>query len=106
MLVTNDWEAQLAARDLIDILDPSSVRLDSVCRKTDQLNATLGELGLELCKGSELGGADGSVIFRVGEEDDPVVTDELVEVDGASGGLGLEVGGNGTQAETGKQYVS
>lgn len=34
------------------------------------------------------------------EEDDPVVADELVEVNGAVGGLGLEVGGNAAEAET------
>jgi len=33
------------------------------------------------------------------EQDDPVVADELVEVDGALGGLGLEVGGLAAQAE-------
>ena len=101
LLVTDDWEAQLAARDLVDILDPSSVGLDSVGRETDQLDTTLGELGLELSKGSEFGSADGSVILWVGEEDHPFIANELVEVDGALGGLGLEVGGNGTQAETG-----
>jgi len=36
----------------------------------------------------------------VGEQDDPVVADELVEVNGTSGGDGLEVGGNTAEAET------
>lgn len=102
LLVTDDWEAQLAAGNLIDILDPSSVRLDGVGRKTDQLNPTLGELRLELCECTELGGADGSVIFRVGEQNNPLVANELVEVDGTLSGLGLEVGGNGTQTEAGR----
>lgn len=101
LLVTNDWEAQLAARDLIDVLDPSSVRLNGVGRETDQLDATLGELWLELCEGAELGGADWSVVLWVREENNPLVADELVEVNWALSGLGLEVGGNGTQAETG-----
>ena len=101
LLVTNDWEAQLAAGDLIDILDPSSVRVDGVGRETNQLDAALGELWLELCEGTELGGADGCVVLRVGEENYPLVANELVEVDWALCGLGLEVGGNGTQAETG-----
>lgn len=35
----------------------------------------------------------------MGEEDNPVVTDEVVELDGALGGLGLEVGGDGTKTE-------
>jgi hypothetical protein len=89
----------VTTRDLVDILDPSSMRLNGVGRETDQLDSTLGELGLELSKGPELSGADGSVIFWVGEENNPLVTDELVEVDRALSGLGLEVGGNGTQTE-------
>jgi hypothetical protein len=36
----------------------------------------------------------------VGEEDDPVVTNEVMEVDGTLGGLSVEVGSNATQAET------
>jgi len=99
LLVTDDWEAQFAARDLIDILDPSSVRLDGVGRKTDQLDPTLGELRLELCERPELGGADGCVILWVGEENNPLVADEVVEIDRTLGGLCLEVGSNGTQAE-------
>lgn len=71
-----------------------------VGRKANQLGTTLGELGLKLGKGAELGGADRGVVLRVGEEDDPVVTDELMEVDRAVGGVGLEVGGNSAQAET------
>jgi hypothetical protein len=35
----------------------------------------------------------------VGEEDDPVVADELMEVNRARGGVGLEVGGGSAQAE-------
>ena len=70
-----------------------------VGRQADQLGTALGELGLELGKGAEFGGADRGVILGVGEEDDPFVTDKVVEVDGAIGGLGLEVGGNGAQAK-------
>ena len=99
LLITNDWEAQLAARNLINVLDPSSVGLDRVGRKTDQLDATLGELGLQLCEGAQLGGADGCVVFWVGEQDNPLVANKLVEVDWALGGFGLEVGCKGSQAE-------
>lgn len=79
---------------------------EGVGRQTDQLDAALGELGLELGKSTELGGADGSVVLGVGEKDDPVVTNELVEVNGTGGGLGLEVGGNGTQAEASREKLS
>jgi hypothetical protein len=100
VLVTDDGESELGARDLIDVLDPSSVRLDGVGRQTDQLDATLGELRLKLCESAELGGANGSVILGVGEENDPVVADELVEVDWAGSGISLEVWCDGSEAET------
>jgi hypothetical protein len=106
VLVTNDGERQLAPRDLIDILDPSCVRLDGVGRETDQLDSTLGELRLELGESTELGGADWGVIFWMREEDNPLVTYELVEVDWAVGRLGLEVGCDGTQAEARGRNVS
>lgn len=106
LLITNDWEAQLAARNLINVLDPSSVGLDGVGRKTDQLDAALGELGLKLCEGAQLGGADGCVVFWVGEQDNPLVANELVEVDWALGGFGLEVGCKGSQAEGCSSRVS
>jgi hypothetical protein len=92
LLVGDDGERELAARNLVNVLDPSSVALDSVCRETNQLNTAFGELGLQLGKGAELGGADGSVVLRVGEEHNPAVADELVEVNGAVGGFGLEIG--------------
>ena len=97
VLIANDGEGELGARDLIDVLDPSSVRLDRVGRQANQLDAALGKLGLELCERTELGGANGSVILGVGEEDDPVIANELVEVDGASGCLRLEVGRGGSE---------
>lgn len=34
------------------------------------------------------------------EQDDPVVANELMKVNGTLGGLSLEVGGNGAQAQT------
>lgn len=36
----------------------------------------------------------------MGEEDNPVVADEFVEVDGAFGRFGFEIGGSGAKAET------
>jgi len=100
VLITNNRKRQLRARNLIDILDPSSMRLDRVGRETNQLDATLSELRLELREGPELGGAHGCVVFGVGEENDPFVADELVEIDGAGGGLCLEVWGDGSETET------
>lgn len=99
LLVANDGESDVAASNLRNVLDPALVGLDGVGGETNGLDASLLELGAELGHGTELGGADGSVILRVREENDPVVANELVEVDGALGGLGLEVGGNGAQTK-------
>lgn len=63
------------------------VRFDSVSRQTDQLDATLSELRLKLGESTELSSAHWGVILRVREENDPVVTNEVVEVDGALWGL-------------------
>jgi hypothetical protein len=76
------------------------VALDRVGRQADQLDATLGELWLELCESTKLSCAYWCVIFRVGKEDNPVVPNELVEVDGALSSFSLEVWGNGTQSQT------
>lgn len=99
LLVGNDGEGHLGAGDLVNVLDPVAVAADRVGRQADQLDTALGELGLELGEGAELGRADGGEVLRVGEQDDPFVTDELVEVDRARGGLGLEVGSGRAQAE-------
>lgn len=48
LLVANDGKPQVGVGELIDILDPPAVRLNGVCGKTNQLDATLGELRLEL----------------------------------------------------------
>lgn len=97
--VGDDGELQLGAGDLIDVLDPAVVGLDTVGAETDQLDATSSELGLELGEGAQLGGTDGGEVIGVGEEDGPLVADEVVEVDGAGGGVSIEVGGNGAQTE-------
>lgn len=98
-LVADDGEGEVAAGDLVDVGDPATVALNGVGREANQLDATLGELGLELGESTELGGADGSVVLGVGEQNDPLVTNELVEVNGTLGGLSLEVGGNAAQAK-------
>ena len=99
LLVANDREPEIGPADLVDVLDPSRMGVDGVGGQADQLDAAFGELRLEFGEGAELGGADGGVVLRVGEEDDPGGVDELVEVDGAGGGVGLEVGRDGAEAE-------
>lgn len=83
----------MRARDLVDILDPLGVRLESVGRQTDKLDVALSKLRLELGKGAELSGADGSEVVRVREKNDPRVANVLMEFNLTLGGGGLEVGG-------------
>lgn len=74
--------------------------IDRVGRETDQLHAASGEFWLQLGERSQLRGADGRVVFRMGEKNNPVVANELVEVDWSIRCIGVEVGGNATQAKT------
>ena len=98
--VGDDGELEVGAGNLVDILDPAVVGLDVVGAQTNELDTARGELGLELGESAELSGTDGSKVIGVGEKDGPLVTDEVVEVDGTVGGLGIEVGGSRAQAET------
>ena len=53
LLVANDGELELRPADLVDVLDPSAVRLDGVGRQTDQLDIAPCELGLQFGEGAE-----------------------------------------------------
>lgn len=97
--IGDNGELEVGAGNLIDVLDPAVVGLDVVGTETNELDTARGELGLELGEGAQLGGTDGGEVIGVGEEDGPLVTDELVEVDGTVGGLGIEVRGSRAQAE-------
>lgn len=114
--VGDDGELQAGAGDLIDILDPTVVALGVVGTQTNELGVASSELRLKLGEGTELGGTDlqassvnaqcnlchathGSEVIGVGEEDGPLVTDEVVEVDGTIGGLSIKVGGSGAKTE-------
>lgn len=101
VLVADDGEADVRAGDLLDVADPALVALGRVGRESNQLDAALCELGLETSHLAELCGAHRGEILGVGEEDNPLVANELMEVNGALGGLGLEVGGNAAKTETG-----
>lgn len=75
------------------------MRVDRVRTQPDQFDPTLRKFGFELGEGAQLGGADGRIVLGMGEENDPFVTDEFMEVDGPGGGVGFEVWGYGTEAE-------
>jgi len=99
LLVPDDWERQIAAGDVVDILDPSSMALDCVRRQSNELHAALGEFWLEFREGAQLGRANGCVVLWVREQHHPAFADELMEVDGSVGGLSIEVGSNASKTE-------
>ena len=105
-LIGDDRKAHLGTRNLVDILNPSFMRGKGVGRQPYQFHATLGELRLHLCQRHKLRSADWSKIVRMREEDNPVVADEVVEIDWTFAGFGPEVWGNGTQAEAVGDSVS
>jgi hypothetical protein len=84
----------------IDIVNPSAMSLDGIRRESDQLHATLGELGLILGQSRQLCGAHGSVVFRMREQYGPFVANPFMEVDEAQGRLSLEIWGGRSQAES------
>lgn len=73
--------------------------------QTNELDTASSELGLELGKSTELSSTDGSEVIGVREEDGPLVTDELVEVDRAVGGVGIEIRGSRAQTEANRLSV-
>lgn len=81
----------------------TSVRFDCVGRETDQLNASLGKLGLKLCESAQFGCADWSVVLGMGEENGPLIANPFMEINWACGGFGLEVGCSGPEAESVKR---
>lgn len=59
----------------------------------NHLHSTLVKLILHPRKGAQFGRTDGGEVGRVGKEDGPAVSDELVEINLAFGGQGFEIGG-------------
>ena len=99
-LVANDGELQGGVGELVDILDPLMVVIDVVGRQTNQLDASFGKLGFQLCERSQLGRTHWSKVFWMREKHDPFVADELVEVDRSIRRFRFEVGGSRSKAQT------
>lgn len=74
--------------------------VNGVGGEADQFYSTLGELRFELGESAEFGGAHGGVILRMGEENDPLITDEFMKIDWSIGGVGFEVGSLATKTQT------
>jgi hypothetical protein len=52
--VGNDGESQIAARDVVDILDPFLMRVQSIGTQSDKFDSSLLEFRLEFGEGAEL----------------------------------------------------
>jgi hypothetical protein len=99
ILITNDWKLQRTTGNFTDVVDPSSVRFDCICRETDQLDPALCEFVLLRSERSELGGANWSVVLRMRIEDSPVVPNPFVEIQDTDRRLSPEIGRSGTETK-------
>ncbi|KAH3668959.1 hypothetical protein OGAPHI_002714 [Ogataea philodendri] len=101
-LVTNDrvGERLVVQSNLLDVLDPGVVLVNTLGRQTNQLDVSSVELWLQLGESTQLGGANWSEVGWVGEKNNPRVANELVEVDFTSGGWSLEVWHGGTNSQS------
>lgn len=88
------------SRRVLNVLDPVLVRLQVVSRQSNQLGVSLGELILESSKGAELSGTDRSEVSGVREQNSPLVSNEVVEVNVASSSLGRKVGGSRADSDS------
>ena len=75
--------------------------LNSVGRQANQLDTSSGELWLEFCESTKFCCADWSVIFWMREENNPVVANEFMEIDGTGGSLSFEVWCNASKSQAG-----
>lgn len=64
LLVANDWELEVCPGYLVDVFDPSAVRVDCVGGEANQLDVPLREFWLELRKRAQLCGADRGIVLR------------------------------------------
>ena len=67
--------------------------------EADELGVSPGELRLDLGQVAKLGGADRGEVLRMGEQDRPLVADQVVKPDLAVRGFGFEVGGGVVDAK-------
>ena len=77
---------------LVDVADPALVALGGIDAQGDRLDVALVPLGAQPGHLAQLGGADGGVVRGVGEQHNPAVTSEVVEVDRTQLGVLGEIG--------------
>jgi len=82
------------------LLDPILMAIQVVAAQANHFHSPPLKIGLPPRNFSELGGAYGSKVCRVGEEYDPGVFRPFMEgIEGSLGGLGGKIRGGGSEAE-------
>jgi len=76
----------------LEVADAGLVGIDRVNADVDAFVVTLVEFGFHFGNGSEFGGADWGVIFRMGKENSPAIAKPLMEIDAAFAGVRGEIG--------------
>ena len=100
IFIADNREAHRTARNLVNVVDPSAMRLDGIGREPDQFHSTLGKFWLVSCQRREFGGAHWSIVLRMREENGPLVANPFMEVDDARRCLGLEIRGDRPEPES------
>ena len=77
---------------LLDVPSPFAVAAYWVNTQANHFGVALGKLGLKAGHVTELGGAYGCKVLRVGEQDCPTIADPLVKLNGPLRGFGCEIG--------------
>src|SRR5690606_5934583 len=77
----------LCTLGFVDVSHPSVVTVYSVHAQSDHFDVPFIEVGFQSCCRSQLGGAYGRIVSRVGEKYTPAVTQIFIEVKGTMCGF-------------------
>src|SRR5258706_15022074 len=92
VVVRNDGEINTYLLRFIDIIDPSSMTVQSINAQRQHLNIALGKFIFQGCCFSKFGCTDRCIVGGMRKQNAPGITEIIVEVNFASGCSGLEVG--------------
>src|SRR5678816_816038 len=84
---------------LLDVLGPAGVLVDRVDAEADDLDIAFVEVGFELGHIAELGCAYRRKVFRVREQDRPLVPNPVMKTNPTFGCFGLEVRSDGANLQ-------
>src|SRR5690606_19745569 len=99
IFISQNGELYLGVLGAIDVFDPSLVRLGIVYRHGNHLGFALGELARHNRGVDQFGRANRGEIGRMGKQNAPAVTQELVELDLTNRGILFEIRGGIAQTQ-------